>query len=244
MILTNLTQFKVQRRRAGSKWVREYNGIEINITEKKVQIQCDTPECGCVWQGNLVDYFDKDFHECRSCRIKGNRNPRGMANKKSWNNGLTKETDARIQVQASLHSVRMSGSNNPNFGLSGRQHPNFGKSINSGERNASYKDGKSYERWSARHNLEHRQWAKRVKERDDYTCQSCKTKGGSLVSHHLYSYSTHPDLRHEDTNGVCLCRKCHKDFHSWNGGKVKPCTPDNYWEWIQFVNGGVRAARK
>ena len=241
MILTDLTQFKVQRRRTGSKWIREYKGIEINITEKKVQIRCDTPECDCVWQGNLVDYFDKDYHECRSCRIKGEKNPRGMSGKSVWNKGLTKDDDVRIATLGSLHSLRMSGANNPNFGLTGDRHPNFGKSINAGKENPAYKDGKSYERWTERHNLEQRQWAKRVKARDGYICQACKRKGGKLVSHHLFSYSTHPDLRNDDANGVCLCVNCHKDFHDWNGGAVKACTPDDYSNWMkEYENSKIQ----
>lgn len=233
MILTDLAQFKVQRRRSNSKWIREYNGIEINITEKKVQIRCDVGGCDRVWQGNLIDYFDKNFHECRSCRTKGEKSPQGMKGKTPWNKGLTKEEDERIRLQGVKHSAAISGKNHPLFGKFGDLHPNFGRSINAGENNPGFKDGKSYERWNARHNLDQRQWAKRVKARDGYICQACKTKGGRLVSHHLFSYSTHPDLRNEDSNGVCLCLKCHKNFHRWNGGEVKPCTPNDYIEWLK-----------
>lgn len=230
MILTDLTQFKVQRRRTDSKWIRDYNGIEINITEKKVQIQCDVAGCSFVWQGNLIDYFDKSFHECRSCRIKGNKHPRGMTGKQAWNKGLTKENDERIKSQGKLHSQTISGENNPWFGVKGELHPCYGKAPK-GTENHFYKDGKCYERVGDRYKPEQKQWAKRVKERDCYTCQACRIKGSRLVSHHLFSYSTHPELRNEDSNGICLCEVCHNNFHNWNGGAVNPCTLEDYTNW-------------
>jgi hypothetical protein len=231
MILTELTQFKAQRKKADSKYIRIYKGVEINISAKKVQVQCDEHDCNCTWQGNLIDFFDKDFHECRSCRVKGDKSPKGMKGKTPWNKGLTKQDDDRIKLKGIRHSAAISGANNPNFGLKGSLHPNFGKSLNSGSANPAYKDGKSYERWTARHDLEQRQWAKRVKERGNYTCQVCSQKGGKLVSHHLFSYSVYPDLKNEDSNGICLCVKCHNEFHQWNGGAVKPCTSESFFEW-------------
>ena len=247
MILTDLAQFRVQRRRAGSKWIREYNGIEINITEKKVQVRCDAPDCDCVWQGNLVDYFDKDYHECRSCRFKGEKNPRGMLGKQSWNKGLNKETDERIKAYGQKQSIAISGVNNPWFGVRAESHPCYGKAPK-GDENHFYKDGKCYERVGDRLKPEQKQWAKRVKERDGYTCQVCQARGVKLVSHHLFSYSTHPELRQEDTNGICLCKTCHDQFHDWNGGSVKACTPEDFEKWrcpsCQSVNGRDANAAK
>ncbi len=232
MILTDLSVFAVKRKRQESKWVRDFHGIKINITEKKVQVQCDVDGCDAVWQGNLIDYFDKTFHECRSCRIKGDKHPRGMAGKASWNKGLTKLSDERIKLQGERHSEMMTGENNPWFGVKADKHPCYGKAPR-GELNHFYKDGKCYERVGDRFKPEQRQWSKRVKIRDDYTCQACQSRGGQLVSHHLFSFSTHPDLRNKDSNGVCLCVDCHDDFHNWNGGAVKPCTPDDYASWVK-----------
>lgn len=240
MILTNLSQFVIQRNRKDKKWIRAYKGIEINITNRQVDIRCDNPECdtpgGRVWKGNLRDFFDKPSHECRSCRSKGEKSARGMTGKQSWNKGLTKSTNAKIAEQGESHSKRMSGTNNPLFGKTGAAHPNWKKSINSGKDNPQYKDGKSYERWSNRHNLSQRQWAKQVKDRDNYTCQACHKHGGRLISHHLYDYATHPESRLELSNGVCLCTKCHISFHIWNGGQVKPCTSQNFKKWLTERN--------
>ena len=59
-----------------------------------------------------------------------------------------------------------------------------------------------------------KQWAKEVKEKDNYTCQCCGSrKSGTLRSHHLYSYDKYISLRYVVENGVCLCEDCHKEFH-------------------------------
>lgn len=61
-------------------------------------------------------------------------------------------------------------------------------------------------------------WRKAVKEKDGFTCQACgDNKDGNLESHHLESYNNNPDLRIALDNGVCLCKKCHKDFHHQYG---------------------------
>ena len=60
--------------------------------------------------------------------------------------------------------------------------------------------------------FEYRNWRKAVFERDNYTCQNifCGKRGGYLEAHHIRSYAEHPELRLEISNGVTLCRSCHK----------------------------------
>ena len=69
------------------------------------------------------------------------------------------------------------------------------------------------ERLIQRNYPEYRTWHKKVKIRDNYTCQYCSTKGGKLHSHHVFSYSTHKELRTDINNGITFCEKCHKLFH-------------------------------
>ena len=94
------------------------------------------------------------------------------------------------------------------------------------ERDKSQK-GKNSPRW--RHDLSKKEreedknrskcpkntkWRKKVFERDKYTCQCCgDNKGGNLESHHIYSYRSHKNLRYVTSNGITLCKQCHKDFH-------------------------------
>jgi len=52
-------------------------------------------------------------------------------------------------------------------------------------------------------------WRKAVFERDNFTCQECKERGGYLEAHHIKPFAYFPELRFEVTNGQTLCRKCH-----------------------------------
>jgi len=66
-----------------------------------------------------------------------------------------------------------------------------------------------------RHSYEYQQWRLAVFVRDNWTCQKCgKRNGGGeeiyLEAHHIKSYTRHPKLRFEVSNGVTLCLACHK----------------------------------
>lgn len=63
-------------------------------------------------------------------------------------------------------------------------------------------------------------WRTKVYARDHYTCQKCKDpRGGNLNAHHICSWAHYPRLRYIASNGITLCRGCHKDFHSKFGIK-------------------------
>lgn len=73
------------------------------------------------------------------------------------------------------------------------------------------------EREDKRKYPEYRRWTVSVFSRDDYTCQCCNRRGGKLHAHHIYNYSQHKDLRTDVSNGVALCKDCHRDFHNTYG---------------------------
>jgi hypothetical protein len=52
-------------------------------------------------------------------------------------------------------------------------------------------------------------WRIKVFERDDYVCQYCKKRGGSLHADHIKPFALYPELRFEVTNGQTLCTNCH-----------------------------------
>jgi predicted restriction endonuclease len=56
-------------------------------------------------------------------------------------------------------------------------------------------------------------WQKAVRERDNFTCQfpGCGTYNKHIDTHHVAKRSQRPDLRHEMSNGICLCRL----HHNW-----------------------------
>lgn len=59
-----------------------------------------------------------------------------------------------------------------------------------------------------------RDWQKAVRERDAYTCQRCGVVQRYIHAHHVAPRSRRPDLRHDVSNGKCLCVSCHGWVHT------------------------------
>lgn len=55
-------------------------------------------------------------------------------------------------------------------------------------------------------------WRKEVLERDCFSCVLCGSKD-KLEVHHIKPYALFPILRTDPTNGITLCKKCHKAVH-------------------------------
>lgn len=69
------------------------------------------------------------------------------------------------------------------------------------------------ERISSRHLPEYKEYIQKVYKVDDFTCQCCNVKGLYLNAHHIESYRSNPKLRLEASNGITLCKECHRLFH-------------------------------
>ena len=55
-------------------------------------------------------------------------------------------------------------------------------------------------------------WRRSIYKRDKYRCQmpGCKYRGKFIEAHHIVKWSDSIDLRFEISNGITLCRRCHK----------------------------------
>lgn len=61
-----------------------------------------------------------------------------------------------------------------------------------------------------------RLWYQAVLKRDNFTCVISGSKG-NCSAHHLYSFSSYPDLQFELSNGITLSKGLHDEFHAVYG---------------------------
>lgn len=81
------------------------------------------------------------------------------------------------------------------------------------EDNPNWKGGITGKRNLAMSQTNYKEWRKQVYERDNFTCQECGDRGGTLNAHHIKDYSGNPELRTKVTNGITLCETCHRAIY-------------------------------
>lgn len=79
-----------------------------------------------------------------------------------------------------------------------------------GEKHYNWKGGITKENNKIHGSAEWKNWRKAVFQRDNYTCQVCLRRGVYLEAHHKKLSSKFPKLRFVVSNGITLCRECHK----------------------------------
>ncbi len=102
---------------------------------------------------------------------------------------------------------------------SGKNHWNWkGGSYSRGE----YKkvDGRKEKRYFHLYDKNYKEWRIKVFLRDNWICQTCgdRSKSGIpiyLEAHHIKSYAKFPELRLDVSNGITLCKDCHKLAHKF-----------------------------
>ena len=82
-----------------------------------------------------------------------------------------------------------------------------------GSKNAGYIDGRTPKNKLIRHSIEYKLWIQAVFERDNWTCQECKTRGGEIHAHHIKHFAKYPEFRTSIENGITLCKTCHRKIH-------------------------------
>lgn len=89
----------------------------------------------------------------------------------------------------------------------------------SGPNANNWQGGITKENELMRKRTDFRKWRKTVFERDNFTCQTCRKRGGTLNADHIKPFSLYPKLRYIVSNGRTLCELCHKETDTW-GGRV------------------------
>lgn len=83
----------------------------------------------------------------------------------------------------------------------------------SGQRSHLWRGGKTDEARRIREHPAYAEWRRKVFERDEHTCQACFGDSPDLTAHHIVAFAAAPRLRLKVSNGVTLCRACHRDLH-------------------------------
>jgi hypothetical protein len=60
------------------------------------------------------------------------------------------------------------------------------------------------------------EWRKEILKKYNYACVKCKTEE-NLHVHHIFNYKDFPERADDYENGIVLCAKCHRIFHSLYG---------------------------
>ena len=84
------------------------------------------------------------------------------------------------------------------------------KKASKGEKHWNWQGGITPINMRVRVSVEYKEWRKAVFERDDYTCQECKQRGGDLEAHHVKLFAFFPEFRFSVKNGKTLCKECHR----------------------------------
>ncbi len=79
----------------------------------------------------------------------------------------------------------------------------------------------------------------KAKRRDQSTCQITGRKPANhdqfnLAVHHLYCSKKYPHLATVDVNLITIAEDIHKEFHGSLGGFDKPCTLDDFLEFVHY----------
>ena len=64
-----------------------------------------------------------------------------------------------------------------------------------------------------RNSREYKEWRLAVYERDNFTCQICHKSGCQLEAHHIERWADNESRRFDVSNGITLCKECHKEIH-------------------------------
>jgi len=131
--------------------------------------------------------------------------------------GVPKSDEHKIKISEN-HAKPWLGKHNPMSSILAKKHL---APYQSGENHWNWKGGITPKLKSLRFTKDYREWVKLVFERDDYTCQICGKRGGTLQAHHhieSFAEIVFNDELEKLKNidyGITLCVECHRKTDSY-----------------------------
>lgn len=144
----------------------------------------------------------------------------------SWAKGITNETNEKMALISYKRSITQKGKHySPNTEFKKGSIPfNKGAPENIRDRNK----------------MEYKEWRKEVFKRDNYVCQKYRTRGSDLETHHIFNYSSNPELRFDVKNGCTLSKKAHREFHKIYGNQNNTLEQLNEFLGVEFGEHDIK----
>lgn len=166
------------------------------------------------WNKGLSGYY-KLSDETRA-KMRG-RTPWNKGRRGLWTHSTSEETKAKISLAnkgrkpkpQTVAAVRLANSGKH---LSAEHKAKIARY---GERNHLWKGGITPENARIRTSKEYKEWRLAVFTRDDFTCQHCGKRGGTLHADHIRDFAKHKHLRMDPSNGRTLCVPCHQNTETY-----------------------------
>jgi len=127
-----------------------------------------------------------------------------------WNKGKECSLEWRNKIRLSLLGKKRSLETRLKQSLSMR-----------GDKNHNFIDGKMRDGKKHYYDIRWKVWRDCVFKRDKWTCQDCGKVGGKIEPHHIKSWTYFPQSRYEVSNGLTLCKLCHKKTDNYCGRGIK-----------------------
>lgn len=135
--------------------------------------------------------------------------------KSTWNKGISMWKDRqhpRGTLGMKLIKMPVTQQTKERLSLShkGKKYPSHSK-----ENHWNWRGGITDINEAIRKSAEYKQWRSSVFERDNFTCQHCGVKGGSLHADHIIPFSVDESKRFDVDNGRTLCADCHRKTETY-----------------------------
>lgn len=153
----------------------------------------------------------------RKSALKTKNKGRFMKGLIPWNKNLTKETDERVKLYGEKVSKSLKG-------------------LMKKEKNPNWKGGIWEKSVLCRYLKKYNVFRTKVFVRDNHTCKISNQVGGSLVVHHLKSFTKFPNLRYDESNGITITEELHDEFHTIYG-KIN-FTEEQFYKFTEVKKNG------